>query len=144
MAVSRAALTDLATSRIETIANASHYFAEIPETPPTIGVHDSRVLAYSVFWPTPGALGDESASLDGLVDDLDWRFVVSCVAGIPELLMKLVDAIDLQLNGWEPTLDGYSVGRCELDFDTGIPRQDLSFTPTRYFLQLPYRLRIGA
>lgn len=144
MAVSRRALTDLATSRLETIANATHYFAEIPETPPTVGIHDPRVLAYSVLWPTPGALGDESESLDGLVDDLDWRFTVSCVAGIPDLLMALVDQVDQKLNGWEPTVNGFAVGRCELDFDTGIPRQDVSFTPIRLYLQLPYRLRIGA
>lgn len=144
MAVARAGLTGLAKGRLADIGNASHYFAEIPETPPTIGPDDQRVRAYTVLWPSPGGPGDEQALAGGAQDDVDWTFLVSCVAGHAPTLDRLIDLVLAQLHGWEPAADGISFGTCRLDFDPGPPRPDLSFTPTRYYVQLPFRLRAGS
>lgn len=144
MAVSRSVLVNLAKARASTIANATHYLAEIPATPPTISDDDLRVRAYTVLWPAPGGNGDESDSLTGLVDDVDWRFTISCVAGIPDLLFALIDQVDAMFNGWWPTIAGLSFEQCVQDFDPGQIQRDDSFAPDRFFLQLPYRFRVGA
>lgn len=144
MAVSRKTLADLVEVRLQTIANAAYYRAEIPQTPPTISTDDLRVLAYTVLWPSPGAPGDEEAQSGGAQDDLEWRFAVSCVSGLPAQLDVLIDLVDGLFRGWEPIIAGLSVGTCEQDFDPGVPRPDESFTPTRFYLQMPYVLHVGS
>lgn len=140
----RATLAGLAQARIKQIGNATHYRAEIPETPPTVSATDMRVLAYTVLWPGGGGPGEEEALGGGRQDDVDWTFLVTCAAGLAELVDPLVDLVLEQLDGWEPVIDGASVGTCALDFDPGPVVPDPGRTPTRYFIQLPFRLRVGS
>lgn len=140
----RADLADLVELRLKDIANASHYRSEIPETPPTISATDLRVLAYTVFWPGAGGPGGEEALGGGRQTDVDWTFLVTCAAGLSNLVDPLVDLVLAQLDGWEPAIDGLSVGTCGLDFDPGPVIPDPGRTPTRYYVQLPFRLRAGA
>jgi len=144
MGVLRATLADLAEAQLATIGNCSHYRALIPETPPTVDGSDLRVLAYTVLWPAPGAPGDERAQDRSVLVDLEWRFSVTCAAGLPELVDPLIDLVDDLFNGWQPTIAGHSVGTCEQDYDPGVVRQGTGFTPPRFYLQLPYVLQVGA
>ena len=141
--IARKPLADAVAARVAAIENAAHYRGEIPKTPPTMSNDDLRVRAYTVLWSGPGGAGAEEALAGGAQDDVDWTFLVSCVAGDVPTVEVLVDLVLLQLDGWEPVLEGLSTGTCRLDFDPGPPRPDLSFTPTRFYVQLPFRLRAG-
>lgn len=136
-------LADAAATRVAAIANATHYRGEIPKTPPTMSPTDLRVRAYTVLWSGAGGPGDEEALAGGAQHDVDWTFLVSCVAGDVPTVEALVDLVLAQLDGWEPALEGLSTGTCRLDFDPGPPRPDLSFTPIRFYVQIPFRLRAG-
>jgi hypothetical protein len=140
----RSTLADLVEARLQDIANATHYRGEIPETPPTVSATDLRVLAYTVLWTGSGGPGDEEALGGGRQDDVDWTFTVTCAAGLATLVDPLIDLVLAQLDGWEPVLEGRSTGTCALDFDPGRVLPDPARTPTRYYLQLPFRLRAGS
>lgn len=142
--VSRKTLADLAELELKAIANTSYYRAEIPTTPPTISPADLRVKPYTVLWPSPGAPGDERAQDDAPLVDLQWRFIVSCVAGDPATIDVLVDHVFGRFHGWRPVLPGLSVGTCAQDFDPGPPQADRSSMPARFYLQMPFLLHVGA
>lgn len=147
MGVERAALVKLAKAQLEDIGHCSHFLAEIPQTPPTVfpdNPEDLRVAAYTVLWPTPGANGTEQALAGGVQVDLEWRFLITCAAGLSDLVYPLIDLVDAKFNGWEPVIDGLSVGTCVQDYDPGQPVEGRGFTPSRFYLQMPYRLQVGA
>lgn len=147
MAVNLQALIDLAKAELADIGHCAHYVAEIPQTPPRAfpGIPDDlRVGAYTVLWPTPGAPGAEQAQAGAAQVDVEWRFIVTCAAGLPELLYPLIDLVREKFEGWEPTLAGLSVGTCRQDFDPGPPQPGTGFTPPRFYLQMPYVLQLGS
>lgn len=147
MGVERAVLVNLVKERLEDIDHCAHYLAEIPETPPRVfpdSTKDLRVGAYTVLWPTPGANGAEQALAGGVQVDLEWRFLITCAAGLPGLVYPLIDLVDEKFNGWEPEIEGLTVGTCVQDYDPGQPVEGRGFTPSRFYLQMPYRLQVGA
>lgn len=144
MGVPLADLVAAAKAQLATIGNCSHYEAMIPETPPTVSDEDLRVLAYTVLWPTPGAPGDEQAQAGGAQVDVEWRFMITCAAGLTDLAYDLIDLVTDRFEGWEPVLNGLSVGTCSQDFDPGPLVPGTGFMPVRYYLQLPYVLQVGA
>ena len=144
MAVSRAVMAELAKARLKQIENASHFVGQIPQTPPTVSAEDLRVLPYDVLWFGAGAPGDEQALAGGVQDDTTLRWMITAASGDPDWTLKLVDLIDALFNGWEPVIAGASVGTCVQDFDPGPIVPGTGFSPTRYYLQLPYRLQVGS
>lgn len=146
MAVKLSALVALVQAQLDDIGNCAHYLAEVPQTPPLAlpGSEDLRVGAYTVLWPTPGAPGPEQALAGGTQVDLEWRFLITCAAGIPALVFPLIDLVRAQFDGWEPVIDGLTVGTCTQDYDPGQPVEGRGFTPSRFYLQMPYRLQVGS
>ncbi len=144
MTFSRAAFSTLVAQRVAGIGNATHYVGRIPQTPPAVGPEDLRVLPYTVLWMSPGANGDEQALAGGIQDDTVARFIITCASGDPDWTLKLVDLVDGLFNGWEPIIAGLSVGTCVQDFDPGPIQPSDSFAPTRYYLQMPYRMQAGS
>lgn len=144
MTVSRAGVFEVVKARLGLIGNASHFVGEIPQTPPTVSADDLRVLPYDVLWPGAGAPGQEIALAGGALSDTTMRWMITAASGDPDWTLKLVDLIDGLFNGWEPVIAGVSVGTCVQDFDPGPIVPGSGFSPTRYYLQMPYRLQVGS
>jgi hypothetical protein len=133
--VARSVLADLTEARLKTLAGPSGYRGIVPETPPTISPNDMRVLPYWVLWAGVGAGADER--LGGDRGGNDWSFQVTCVAGVENHVLRLVDDVLDLFEGWRPLPD---TGRCwtPLGYDPGVPRPDVGKTPVRYFVPLRF------
>ncbi len=144
MSVTRKQLGDLVQVQLKPIPNVGFYRGEIPATPPLLADTD-RVGPYVVLWTGTGAEDPQERSLDDVpMDDIDYRFTVSCVAGLEQLVDPLVDLVLERLHGWWPEVPGASTDVCRLEADAGPSRPGTGFTPPRYYRQLPFRFHAGS
>lgn len=144
MSVTRKQLSDLVWERLQGITAATHYRGEIPQTPPLIEGTD-RVAAYTVMWAGTGAEDPTERALDDTpMDDIDYRFTLSCAAGLEQLVDPLVDLVIARFHGWWPDLADATTTTCRLEYDAGASRPGTGFTPPRYYRQLPFRFHAGS
>src|SRR5699024_10848151 len=135
--ISRAALTELAYQRLETVSLATSYRGEVPQTPALIPDGSQRVQPYMVFYASPGRPGSEE-TLEWTTPGLAFQFQVTCVSGHAPDVISLVDRVSAVYEGWLPQLSGASGGRCRQLNDPGPVRRSDSPVPPRFWLPLIY------
>jgi hypothetical protein len=140
--VPRRLLVTAVNDRLDTIPNLTVYLRTVDPEPPTISDTDQRVRPYVVQHPSPGMTDD--VRLGGTRNGLTWTTQLTVVAGTPDALEPVVDAITTRLDNWRPTFTGEHantiVGRLHLLNDPGPSRRDDNESPARYWTPLIYQL----
>lgn len=140
--VPRRLLVAAVDNRLHSISNLAVYLRTVDPKPPTISDTDQRVRPYVVQHPAPGMTDD--IRLGGTRNGLTWTTQLTVVAGTPDALDVVVDAITDRIDNWRPKFSGDHtntlVGRLHLLNDPGPTRRDDNESPARYWTPLIYQL----
>lgn len=131
-------------ARLATIPNVDHVYETEAKDVALLDHGDGLAAPYLVFHPGAGDPGIEQDLADTNVV-LDWRFQVTCAAGLTEDLLELVDRTNTALYRWIPVVDGLICGQLHMPpgFQVGI-QLDRQITPHRPFLPLQFTSTITA
>lgn len=151
--VSRALVSDAVAGRLLDVTGATGFYGQygrgldgrVGVDVPTKSATDLRVQPYFIFFPAPGAPG-EQPNLCLSDPDLTWSCQVTAAAGDIADLNALIDRIDAALTGWAPVVAGHRCGslRTPSGLDVGPARTDQAVTPPRLYVPLQYQSQITA
>jgi hypothetical protein len=136
--VAATTLTDLAATRLATLANVVVYRGEIinadgsTNVPTISGDPLGRVVPHIVMYPSPGRPRVDD-QLAGFPSNLDWTLQLTMVAGYLTDCLNLIARVNVIMAGWIPVLSGGTTGRFMTD-DPGPVRRDDTVNPSRFYV----------